>query len=214
MKKINILKENDIDRKLATIQIKSAHSLDNSLRIMCLISSYGSGKMEDFITGIVYGDSNNVCLENDMYIEGYIQSNADYTHCVINNLTIGKTYYIKAIIKNNIGISYSEEQSVLIETPKLLNLHTISTTNITSTSATLNGFIGNTDTHSASKEVGFILYLEDGSIFKTVKKDYIDSNTISMNVEDLVPLTTYKVQMYAINSAGKSYGLFEKFTTL
>ena len=214
MKKINILKENNIDRKLATIQIKSAYSLDNSLRIMCLISFYGSGKMEDFITGIVYGDSNNVCLENDMYIEGYIQSNADYTHCVINNLTIGKTYYIKAIIKNNIGISYSEEQSVLIETPKLLNLHTISTTNITSTSATLNGFIGNTDTHSASKEVGFILYLEDGSIFKTVKKDYIDSNTISMNVEDLVPLTTYKVQMYAINSAGKSYGLFEKFTTL
>ena len=47
-----------------------------------------------------------------------------------------------------------------------------------------------------------------------MKKNYISSNTISMNVEDLVPLTKYKVQMYAINGAGKSYGLIEKFTTL
>ena len=47
-----------------------------------------------------------------------------------------------------------------------------------------------------------------------MKKNYIDSNTISMNVDDLVSLTTYKVQMYASNGAGKSYGLFEKFTTL
>jgi len=72
MKKINILKENNKDRELANIQIKSAYSVDSSLQITCLISSDGSGKKEDFITGIVYGDLNNVCLENDTYIEGNI----------------------------------------------------------------------------------------------------------------------------------------------
>ncbi|MDE7455087.1 MAG: carboxypeptidase regulatory-like domain-containing protein [Prevotella sp.] len=168
--------------------------------------------------GFVYSQNPKPTLENTIAKLTCPVTSVDKFSYDIDGLTHNKTYYVRAYATNKDGTAYSSNEIKFTTDDYMLpKLNTLSVTNITSSSATLNGEI----THKGIPE-----YTERGFVYSLSSKPTLE-NTItkltcpvtsaskySYDIDGLVPNKTYYVRAYAVNKSGIAYSSNEiKFTT-
>lgn len=138
-------------------------------------------------------------------------------------LTPGTTYYLRAYARNAEGTSYGTQVSFATTSNGLPVVTTLAASNVTQTSATVNGLVTN-DGGSFVSERGFVYS-------KSTQNPVIgigtqvpagnNSGSFSATLTGLTPGTTYFVRTYATNSTGTVYspgtlqgGIVRSFTTL
>jgi hypothetical protein len=136
----------------------------------------------------------------------------NYT-CIMNGLTGGTTYYVRAYAINSQGTSYGDEVS--FSTPgSLPTVTTSQVTNITQSTASGGGNV----TNAGSSPV-----TERGICWSTSHNPTINNSHSSggaglgmyqVQMTSLTSNTTYYVRAFATNSTGTAYGAEVTFTTL
>lgn len=144
-----------------------------------------------------------------------IKADNNFTASLMN-LETGK-YYVQAYAINSIGTAFGEIKTFEITDEPAVS--TLEVTNVTSTTATLNGKI---------EYKGSPAYTERGFVYSsshpTPTVDAVgegttkvvvtgNSQNFSSNVKDLAPGVTYHVRAYVTNSNGTFYGETIDFTT-
>lgn len=123
----------------------------------------------------------------------------------ITGLQPGTTYYVRAYATNSKGTAYGEQRIVSITTT-LATVLTIDATNITATTATLNGEV-TSDGGSTVTERGFCYSTTTmPDITKTKESSGVGTGSFTKAVTGLQPGTTYYVRAYTTNSKGTAYG--------
>ncbi|HJW38544.1 MAG TPA: NF038122 family metalloprotease [Candidatus Udaeobacter sp.] len=131
----------------------------------------------------------------------------------ISSLIASTTYHFRIVATNSAGTTYGTDQTftTLSATgPPVVT--TNAATNLTSSSATLNGSL---DPHGLTTSVHF-QYGTTTSYGHTTASQSHSGNTylnISANISSLTTHTTYHFRMAATNSAGTRYGSDRTFTT-
>ena len=134
----------------------------------------------------------------------------------ITGLTAGTEYFYTAYAINSAGTSYGNEQSftTLAVAP---TASTTAASNITSTTATLNGNI-TSDGGATITARGFVYATSNANL--TIENTAADTVIVSGTtgvfnsaITSLTAGTAYFYTAYAINSAGTSYGNEQSFTT-
>ena len=135
----------------------------------------------------------------------------------ITGLTAGTAYFYKAYATNSVGTTYGGEQSFTTLTKPTVN--TAAASNITSTTATLNGNI-TSDGGATITARGFV-YTTDLNTNLTVGTtgvtNVIVSGTTGVFEKEVTGLTAgmeYLYKAYASNSEGTTYGGQQSFITL
>ncbi len=147
----------------------------------------------------------------------------------LTGLSSSTTYYYKAYATNTAGTAYGEVRSFTTEnsgatTTSIPSVTTSAATNITSTSATLNGIVTN-DGGATVTERGFIY--GDGSIYEGSVVSYASleslvgcstvqcgsgTGSFTANITDYYEGSTVFYKAYATNSEGTAYGEVMWFT--
>ncbi|MDE5783960.1 MAG: carboxypeptidase regulatory-like domain-containing protein [Prevotella sp.] len=168
--------------------------------------------------GFVYSLNPEPTLENTIAKLICPVTSIDKFSYDIDGLTHNKSYYVRAYATNKDGTAYSSNEIKFTTDDYMVPaLSTLSVTNITLSSATLNGEI----THKGIPE-----YTERGFVYSLNPKPTLE-NTIaklicpvtsidkfSYNIEGLIHNMTYYVRAYAINKSGTAYSSNEiQFTT-
>ncbi len=136
----------------------------------------------------------------------------------ITGLTAGTTYYYRAYATNSFGTAYGRVQSftTLAVAP---TASTTAASNITSTTATLNGNI----TSDGGAEItarGFVYAISNAGLIigvtdvTDVTVSGTDLGVFTENITGLTAGTKYYYRAYATNTVGTSYGNEQSFTTL
>ena len=171
--------------------------------------------------GFVYATSNaDLTIENTAADTVIVSGTTGVFEKEITGLAAGTTYYYAAYAINSAGTSYGNEQSFTTEVVVRAAAPTASTTaasDITSTTATLNGHI-TSDGGATITARGFVYATSnaDLTIENTAADTVIVSSTTGVFEKEITGLaagTTYYYAAYAINSAGTSYGNEQSFTT-
>ncbi|MBP1631048.1 MAG: type sorting protein [Bacteroidetes bacterium] len=139
----------------------------------------------------------------------------------VTGLVTGTNYDVRAYAETASGKTYGSEISFIAGSPVVLGeVSTLSTTNIDTTSATLNGSVVNVGGATIGIEVGFVYStitnpVIDGANVIKVPVTYTTGMTnYNSNITGLTPLTPYYVKSYITNAAGTAYGQEMTFTTL
>ena len=146
----------------------------------------------------------------------YLQNNGSSVgfSSLLNGLTLGTTYYIRAFATNSAGTAYGNEISF---TTIIVVIPTLTTSPITA--ITMNGAItGGAVTNNGGATItawGVCLSLYPNP---TITNNFSVPNNVNpqgfVSALYLSPTTTYYVRAYATNSAGTAYGNELSFTTL
>ena len=183
--------------------------------------TYNSGYYPSEV-GFVYSTQDNP--SNDGTIvkckkEEIEETSSSYTKTFSTKVSgLGKgTYYVKAYTINSIGKTYSEVRSFSISGNP--GVSTLAASNITETTATLNGHIDYVG-EPAYTERGFVYSysyatptVEDPESATTKKIVSGSSEDFSANVAGLTKNKTYYVRAYVSNSQGTWYGESVSFST-
>ena len=172
--------------------------------------------------GFVYATSNaGLTIENTAADTVIVSGTTGVFTENITGLTAGTTYYYTAYAINSVDTTYGEVQSFTTEAVVGAVAPTASTaaaSNITSTTATLNGNI-TSDGGATITARGFVYAISnaDLTIGATDVMDVTVSGTtgdFEKEVTSVTAGTTYYYRAYAENSVGTTYGDIESFTTL
>jgi len=135
----------------------------------------------------------------------------------LENLEPNTTYYARTFLTNALGEFYGNEVSFMTSEEPVnceYNLITQETTDITSSSATLNGTI------SIDEENCEFPIIEQGFVFSTEVQPTIEDTQVNVNgidvtttIENLEPNTTYYVRTFLTNALGEFYGNEVSFMT-
>lgn len=131
---------------------------------------------------------------------------------ITSGLSYNTTYYVRLVAVNAGGTKISENTSFLVNQPPTIN--SLSATNITSTSVTLNGKV------NANSSTTTSLYFEYGtttSYGTTVPLTNINGNIltdVTTNITNLTPNTTYHYRLVATNDGGTTTSNDMTFKTL
>ncbi len=135
----------------------------------------------------------------------------------LNNLTPNTTYYVKAFATNSFGTTYGNQIFFITENA-LAQITTDSVTEITGNKATIHcNIISNL--YSALQFTGVVYSNSPNPIagnpgVTTASTNPLDTLGIySVQISNLIPLTTYYVKAYVLNQYGFSYGNEITFTT-
>jgi len=132
----------------------------------------------------------------------------------ISSLTAGTGYHYRIVATNSAGTTYGADRTFTTLTATGAPVVTTSSaTNVTSSSATLNGSL---DPHGVTTTVYF-QYGTTTSYGHTTPMQSQTGNTfrnISANISGLSTHTTYHFRIVATNSGGTRYGSDRTFTTL
>ena len=176
-------------------------------------TSYESGNTSTTKYGFVYS---NTISGRGLVIgeEGIITKTISGTlvgndfRTTLRNLNHSTTYYMKAYATNAAGTSYSNEVSVITETPEFPELQDLITTRITAVTATFTTpFTSNT----ALTEYGVIysptltgtaLTITGTKIVGTIENP---TTNLEVTFNNFTPNTLYYARAYAINSEGINY---------
>jgi len=132
----------------------------------------------------------------------------------LNPLT---SYRVRAYAVNSAGVGYGSATTVttLQDVPTVV---TNSPTQVTTTSATLNGTVSSTGGSTVTRR-GFC-YIQGTSGTPTIDDNVIDeegtfsSGTYSLSLEGLTPNTSYRIVAFAENSYGIAYGSVVDLATM
>lgn len=177
-------------------------------------SEYSSYRPTEY--GFVYSQSSNpkndgkkIPSTNSEYSNGVYTFSSD-----ISDLSKG-IYYVQAYAKNSIGTTYGSVVS--FEVSGFPAVKTLAVTNMTGTTATINGEV-EYEGSPAYTEKGFVY---SSSYPKPTVNDPISSTTkvtvsgnskeFSANISGLTSGATYYVRAYITNESGTSYGDAVKF---
>lgn len=124
-------------------------------------------------------------------------------------------YKIRAYLKHPQGKTITFSPAVIYRKPGIPYVNTTKATNITSTSATLNGSVGSRGgltffRFNYSAEWSGIVYKTQDILLIV---DPFEGASVSTDVFNLTPNTTYNFRIYAWNSAKNKYGDELTFTT-
>lgn len=159
--------------------------------------------------GICYSTSQNPTTYNNIItVSG--SGTGEFEEAVYD-LEPNTTYYIRAFATNTHGTFYGEERSFKTLKQQLPRVSTLSSINITSTSATLRGdveYLGEPSCNSVG-----ICYStsqnpskgDDETVYFLPIGSYI-TGTYSTDRTSLKPNTTYYVRIFATNIVGTAYG--------
>jgi len=134
-------------------------------------------------------------------------SNDTTVTSTITGLTSETTYYYRIAAQNNSGTSYGSEMTFIYSAQcSMPTVTTESATNVTSTTATLNGTI---NANSFSTTAWFEYGKQSGvygSKSDTKEVTVSTDTTVSISVKSLTSGTTYYFRIVAQNCGGTSYG--------
>ena len=141
-------------------------------------------------------------------------SSGTTTNFTITGLAHSTKYYVRAYVKNNVGVFYSNEVIITTITPQKAVLTTIAVGTI-SVNSGLSGGIITSDGNAPITQRGVCYSLTTGpTTANATTTNGVGMGTYSSTISGLAAGTTYYVKAYAINLAGTSYGDEVKFTTL
>ena len=171
--------------------------------------------------GFIYATSNaDLTIENTAADTVIVSGTTGVFNSAITSLTAGTAYFYTAYAINSAGTSYGNEQSFTTEAVVRAVAPTASTTaasNITSSTATLNGNI-TSDGGAAITARGFVYATSNAglTIENTAADTVIVSGTTGVfnsAITSLTAGTKYYYRAYATNSVDTSYGGEQSFTT-
>jgi uncharacterized protein (TIGR02145 family) len=173
------------------------------------ITKEGSGTIVE--RGICWSKSITPTIADNKTIEG---GGSDTFVSNMVNLDAASTYYVRAYAKNEAGTGYGMAMS-FTSLGQAATAITQSATNVTTTSATLNGIINpNYLNTTVTFEYGTAISYGD-SITATQSPVTGSSNTgVTANVSGLMAGTIYHYQVKTVNSLGTVNGFDMTFTTL
>jgi hypothetical protein len=131
----------------------------------------------------------------------------------ISNLTANTTYHFRSVASNTAGTTFGSDRTFVTLTatgPPVVTTGTA--TNVTTSSATLNGSL---DPHGLTTSVSFQYGTTTGYGHNTPMQSQ-SGNTyrnITSNISGLTTHTTYHFRIVATNSAGTRFGSDRTFTT-
>ena len=160
--------------------------------------------------GVVYGLYAHPTIDSTKTSEG---TGKGQFNSLVLNLKGNKTYYLRAYALNTIGFSYSNEVS--FTTPIALGkATTVNPSNVTKTTATLNGLVTYNGGGTIS-EKGFVYSQSANPTLADTKVTATSStDTITASITGLSKYTGYHVRAYVTNEAGTYYGADISFKTL
>ncbi|OYU95653.1 MAG: hypothetical protein CFE21_10970 [Bacteroidetes bacterium B1(2017)] len=163
--------------------------------------------------GVVYASSANPTTANTKVQIGVGKGAFSQE---ITGLTAATTYHIRAYAINSVGTSYGADSTFTTTTAPTFapTVSTATATFIGITSVTLGGNVTNAGT-AAVTERGIVYSISSNPTTANTKVQIgIGTGSFTQAVTGLLPLTSYHVRAYAINSVGTSYGADSVFTTL
>lgn len=183
----------------------------NSATLCGEITQVGEPKYKE--RGFVYSDKSTPSIEDCIQkLSSPVNENAEFS-CNIHNLTALSTYYVRAYVVQGDSVIYGNVVS-FTTTQQVTVVMTSAATNVSATSATLNGTIS---------KAGTPAFTERGFCYSTNSNPTISDNKVAVagnSVGDfsvtrygLSYPTTYYVRAYAIQSGSVVYGNIVSFTT-
>lgn len=132
----------------------------------------------------------------------------------VTGLLPSTTYHVRAYAINSVGTSYGADSLFTTLSAIAPSVLTTSISSIGITNATLSGNVTDSGTNAVTERG--VVYATTINPTTANTKVVMGSGlgNFSQNITGLLPLTTYHVRAYAINSAGISYGADSIFTTL
>ncbi|HDZ42090.1 MAG TPA: hypothetical protein ENH59_10505 [Bacteroidetes bacterium] len=170
-----------------------------------------SGGAEITARGICWGTSINPATSGNKTSDG--TGTGTFTS-IINQLTPGTMYYVRAYAINEAGTSYGNQRSFTTTDILTPTLTTVEAGSITLTSAVSGGNI--TDDGGADISTRGVCWStsEDPTTADNKTEDGSGTGSFTSDLTNLTPGTDYYVRAYATNSAGTAYGNQETFTTV
>ena len=170
--------------------------------------------------GFVYATSNaDLTIENTAADTVIVSGTTGTFNSAITGLTAGTTYYYRAYATNSVDTTYGGEQSFTTEAAVAVapTSSTTAASNITSTTATLNGNI-TSDGGAAITARGFVYATSNtGLIIGATGVTNVTVNgttgTFNSAITSLTAGTKYYYRAYATNSVDTTYGAVQSFTT-
>lgn len=185
---------------LAKVSSTTESETKTSFNTSVVVKSEGDAPITD--KGVCWSTSPNPTISNDKTSNGSGSLNFTAT---ANNLTEGSMYYIRAYATNQYGVSYGNEEMIIIG----LQIETDAVSNITATTATTGGYVSVPNGLTFTKglvwaEVSNAVSYNAHSILAET-----ESNDFTVTLENLTPGVRYYVRAcVAVNNEvfyGKEY---------
>ncbi len=135
-------------------------------------------------------------------------------NALMNGLSSGTTYYVRAYATNALGTAYGEELVFTTNSLALASVTTGSVSNISFTSAMAGGTVVSDNGYPVSTR-GICWATTPAPT--TAGSKYTESGAVgsfTATITGLLPANLYYVRAFAVNDAGTSYGEEVQFTTL
>ncbi len=187
---------------------------------IALSSATGGGNISE--TGNSNVSQHGICWdlsENPTTTDSCTRQGAAGTGVFTSSMTgllAATAYHVRAYAVNNMGTAYGADISFSTDSYTLPVVGSYSVTDISNTSATVNGTIFTLGNPGAMTQHGFCW---DSSSAPDISGNCsqlgssIKTGNFSDSINGLVPLMKYYVRPYAISEAGISYGPERSFTT-
>ncbi len=195
----------------APIVSTSGISLIGSLNATLSGNVSDSGTASVTERGVVYATTVNPTTANTKVVIG---SGLGAFSQNVTGLLPSTTYHVRAYAINSVGTSYGADSLFTTLSAIAPSVLTTSISSIGITNATLSGNVTDSGTNAVTERG--VVYATTINPTTANTKVVMGSGlgNFSQNITGLLPLTTYHVRAYAINSAGISYGADSIFTTL
>ena len=161
--------------------------------------------------GICWNTEHNPIINNAHTSDG--SGTGDYTSS-LTDLTPNTTYYVRAYAINNVGVAYGDEISfTTIAEPTAPTVNTIQVTNITPTSARIEGNVTSSGGADVTERGVCWGMNQNPTISGVHTSSGSGTGSFVVDITGLTENTTYYARAYAKNSVGTAYGDAISFTT-
>jgi len=209
--KVGTAKNTTIDWDKAELEVHIKHNDSYSRPSYERLSKYGVCYSKEASIPTVNNNTKSISYQSDFQ---FYDDNFRAYKVTLTKLEAATTYYWRAFIQKDYIVVYGDVQS-FTTLSKLPKVSTSNVTNITSTSATLSGYIQDIgDPAYTSKGICYSISENPTTSNSKVEVPGSGSGSFSGTASSLSPNTTYYIRAYIINSGGIAYGDQRSFTTL